>query len=457
LNVVVLALTLAPLTALGANSKAPPVEGPADDVVSEVVKSLDASAVNAVPLDKYASFGLDALAEVDRCLTHQQLGAQIVVSCNGTSTTGVWPPKSADDVAVLLSNAMRLVDPSREIRTDRQRAVARGLARAVDDPFTAYLPPEMVAAATSKNTAMFAATPGVEVWPRDPTKVREVRRGSDGSRSGIEPGDRILAIDGDSVTGLSFPEIAAKLAGANDSVARLKVKTAQGEKDFQVARTLVPESDVETTVLNGNVLYVMLPVFKQGVAQKIKQVLWDVRPSGVILDLRHDGGGFVPEGIALADLFLSDGPIASLRSRPGRPGEDYTATRQPDDVTAPLVVLVDGGSASASELFTLALKERKRAQILGTTTSGKGSVQRQIKMPDGGVLKVTVAVYVGPLGNRLAENGVTPDRFLAQASTRTVIDGGDPRGDSWVLSALDALQGAHGGRDVAFSGVGPQP
>jgi carboxyl-terminal processing protease len=460
------ALRLLPLAALalpaalllgGAKSpKLAAIEGPADETVREVIKSLEASSVERVPLERYTLFALDALAGFDRCLGRKSEGTALVLTCGSSSLTAPWPPRSSDEVAVLLSNAMRLLDPERVVRGDRTKVVARALARAVDDPFTAYLPPELVAAVTSSNTAMFAATAGVEVWPRDPSKVREVRRGSDAASAGIEPGDRILAIDDVPTAGLTLPEIGAKLQGANDSVVKLTMKTRDGDRVFRVARTMLPENEIITRQLERRVLYVMLPAFKQGSAQRIAQVLWDTRPAGVILDLRHNGGGYVPEGIALADLFLRDGTIAGVRSGPGRPTEDFQAKRDPNDVTEPLVILVDGGSASASELLAMVLKERKRAVVLGSQTAGKGSVQRQIHMPDGGILKVTAGYYVGPTGRRLDENGVTPDRFLAPAQTKTVLEGGDPRKDSWVLSALDALQGARAPIQTS-AGIGPSP
>lgn len=436
----------------------PPVEGPADETVREVIKSLEASSVERVSMDRYALFGLDALANSDRCLGRKGEAAGLVLSCGTTTWTAPWPPRTSDDVAVILSNALRLVDPAHEVRPDRVKAVARGLARAVDDPFTAYLPPELVAAVTSSRPALFSATTGIEVWPRDPTRVREVRRGTDAARAGVEPNDRIVAIDGMSTAGLTLPEIAGKMQGANDSVVKLRLKNADGERDVHVSRSVVPESDVITTRLGNGVQYVMLPAFKQGVAQRIKQILRDTAPRAVILDLRHNGGGYVPEGVGVADLFLRDGMIGGVRSAPGRPTEDYVAKTDVDDVTEPLVVLVDSGSASASELLAMALKERKRATVIGTQTAGKGSVQRQIHMPDGGVLKVTSAYYVGPLGNRLGENGVTPDRFLAPASSKTVLEGGDPARDSWILSALDALQPQKSGKGFdSSSGAGPDP
>ena len=448
--------------ALAARTSAP-VEGPPDETLREVIKSLEASSVERVSMDRYALFGLDALANLEGCLSRKAAPGSagqggLALTCGDASWTAPWPPRTSDDVAILLSNAVRLVDATREVRGDRVKAVARGLARAVDDPFTAYLPPELVAAATSSKTALFGATAGIDVWPRDPTRIRAVRRGTDAARAGVEPGDRIVAIDGTKTAGLTLPEVAGKLQGANDSVVRRVLRNGEGERKVSVARTVVPESDVVTKLLDNNVLYVMLPSFKQGSAQRIAQVLWDVRPRGVILDLRHNGGGYVPEGVGVADLFLRDGAIGGVRSAPGRPTEEYVAKTDSDDVTAPLVVLVDSGSASASELLAMALKERKRATVIGTQTAGKGSVQRQIHMPDGGVLKVTSAYYVGPLGNRLGENGVTPDRFLAPASSKTVLEGGDPKRDSWILSALDALQPSRSNKGFdSSSGAGPDP
>jgi carboxyl-terminal processing protease len=458
MNVALIVTVLAITSGWARAAPPPPIVGPADETIHEVIKSLEASAVERVVLDHFAIFGLDALADNDRCLGRKVEGARLAFTCGTASFTAPWPPKTSDEVAVLLTNAMRLVDPAREVQPDRVKTVARALARAVGDPFTAYLPPELVAAASS--SALFSATPGIEIWPRDPTKVREVRRGTDAARAGLAAGDRIVSIDNASTARLTLPEIAGRLQGQNDSVVRLRLKRGDTVRDVTVTRTSLPESDIVSVRVDADVLYIRLPSFRQGSAQRIKQVLRDVRPRAVILDLRYNGGGYVPEGIALADLFLSSGPIGGVRTAPGRPTEDYVANHDDDDVTEPLVVLVDGGSASASELLLMALSERKRAVLLGTQTAGKGSVQRQIHLPDGGVLKVTTAYYVGPKGNRLDDNGVTPDRLLAPPASTTVLEGGDPKRDSWILSALDELQGSSARKARASSGgggAGPDP
>lgn len=444
-------LTTSPARAAG------DVEGPVDETIKEVIASLDASYVEKLPLDRYALFALDALADSDRCLSRKAAPNAVVLACNGTTLTAPWPPAKPNDVAALLTNAIRLVDPQRAVSPAKVSKVARALAMASDDPFTAYLSPAMMATAASMKHGLAAATPGIDLWPRDPSRVREVRIGSDAHAKGIVPGDRIASIDGADVSALTFPEVLQRMTGPNASTVRLVVKKATTGQlsTFDVSRLLVPEDDVTTGRL-GPVLYVHIPIFKSGVAENLRQNLQAGAYAGVILDLRHNPGGLLPEGIGVLDTFLRDGVMAGVRSGPGRPTDDFVAHKDGFDTTVPLVVLIDGGSASASELTAMVLKDRGRATLLGATSAGKGSVQRQIPCPDGGFLKVTAGYYVGPTGKRLDEGGVRPHRFLAPASKRTVLEGANPLDDSWVLSALDALQEVERNA-ILYTGQGPTP
>jgi carboxyl-terminal processing protease len=420
-----------------------PESAEADETIKEVLLSLDASYVEKRPLETYARSALDALAAMDRCLQRVDEASAITLRCGPNALTAAWPPARAIDVAKLLTNAARLVDPERRVRPARVVAICRAFARATDDPFTAYLSPQSMAKAASQKSGMNAATPGIDLWPRDPSKVREVRMGSGAAAANIVPGDRILSIDGLDVDELTFPEVLQGMSGPNGSIARLRVQPGVGGPvvDKMVARLLVPEDDVRWTRLRGgSTLYIHIPVFKAGVADQVRSALGAGAYTGVVLDLRHNPGGLLPEGIGVLDTFLRDGAMAGVRSGPGRPTDDFVARKDGFDTTVPLVVLIDGGSASASELTAMVLKDRGRATVLGATSAGKGSVQRQIPTPDGGLLKVTAGYYVGPTGLRLDEGGVRPHRFLAPSPRRTALEGAPPGEDSWVLSALDALQ-----------------
>ncbi len=435
---------------------------PPNETIKEVVLSLDASFVEKVSLDRYALFGLDGLAEVDRCLGRSGGAGTLTLRCGSATHTVAWPPKKAVDVAHLLSDAARMVDPEGEIRPARVVAICRALARATDDPFTAYLSPQAMAKAATQRQGLAAATPGIDLWPRDPSKVREVRLGTDAAQKGIVPGDRIVGIDGVDVKDLTFPEVLQAMSGTSGTVARLTVRPVRGGEPRQVMvlRSTVPEDDIRWARLQGGqTLYIHIPVFKAGVAGQVRQVLGAGAYSGVILDLRHNPGGLLPEGVGVLDTFLRDGPMAGVRSGPGRPTDDFAAHKDTFDTTQPLVVIIDGGSASASELTAKVLKERNRATVIGSTSAGKGSVQRQIPTPDGGLLKVTAGYYIGPTGTRLDEGGVRPHRFLAPSQRRTALEGAPPGEDSWVLSALDALHVDE--RNALFTsggvGTGPHP
>ncbi len=459
--VLVAAIVAAPVFA----QRGPPGLGTndVDEILKEVMLSLDASYVEKVSLDRYALFALDALADLDRCLSRAGTAGGLILSCRGTSITVPWPPQKAVDVAALLSQAAVLVDPNHQIEPGRVQRLARALAMAVDDPFTAYLSPGMMAIAGTQKHGLSAATPGIDLWPRDPTKVREVRAGSDAHSKGVTAGDQILGIcksagsDCTDVAAMTFPEVLQQMSGPNGSEVNLQLKKAAGgaTRNMSVLRLQVPEDDVRVARL-GAVLYVHIPVFKSGVAEQLRQNLQAGSYVGVILDLRHNPGGLLPEGIGVLDTFLREGPMAGVRSGPGRPTDDFVAHRDGFDTTMPLVVLIDGGSASASELTAMVLKDRGRATLIGATSAGKGSVQRQIPVPDGGLLKVTAGYYVGPTGKRLDEGGVRPHRFLAPATRRTVLEGANPFDDSWVLSALDVLQEVE--RNVVlYTGTGPAP
>ena len=418
---------------------------PPDETLKEVVLSLDASSMERIATEEWAIAGLDALAGFDACLQRRYDKGALTLVCAGRSLTANWPPRKPLDVALLLSDAARLVDPEQQVRAVRVERMARALAMAVDDPYTAYLPPSMVAIQQETlGHALATATPGLDLWPRDPTRVRNVLPGSDAAKHGLVPGDRVLAIDGAEVAVMTLPEILQKLQGSNQSTVKLIVNSVErggsaGNREVIVKRTLVAERDVMRRQL-GSVLYLHIPIFKAGVAETVQKALQASSSTKLILDLRHNPGGLLPEAIALLDVFLRDGRIAGVQAGPGRRSEEFLAQRDPFDIAHPVVVLVDSGSASASELCAVVLQERHRATVLGATTAGKGSVQQQIRLPDGGMLRVTVGAYTGPSGRRLDEGGVRPDRFLAPPTSRTVLDGANPLADSWVLSALDTLR-----------------
>ncbi len=177
-----------PAKAAAAKGGRPWAEQGPDDTLNEVVASLEASSIARVSLDRYALAGLDALADREPCFGRKLVGATMHLTCDARSVEGPWPPASSSDVASLLTNAVRIVDPQHVVAYTRVKAVARALANAVGDPYTGYLPPELVAKGTASSYAMNGSA-GIEVQAREPTRVRAVAPLSDAEKEGLVDGD----------------------------------------------------------------------------------------------------------------------------------------------------------------------------------------------------------------------------------------------------------------------------
>lgn len=438
--------------------------GDGRELLKEVVLSLHASSVNPPSLEKLATAGLRAAQEKSPCLRVMRKPAAMKLVCNGRSKQVAWPPITGRAVAELLGDTLAVIDDDGKVHASRAAWIARAVANSARDPYTAYLDPQTVAKLkTSQNSRL--STPGIELSPRDPTLIRETRPGSDAAREGLKEGDHILAVDGRDAGKMTYAELAARLTGPTGSTVKLDVRPTKDDgslgpkKSVVLSRHLIPEPLVNADDLPGGAVFVRVSQFAPGVARMVAQEILERRPTKVVLDLRHNPGGLIQEGVALLDLFFSEGAIGGVRPRQGRPPEDFHAAHQPTDQSVKLVVLIDGGTASASELVSMVLKERGRATILGSSSIGKGSVQKVIRMPDGGVLRVTSAYYTGATGQPLPLMGVRPHRFLSPPSGRTVLEGGSAAHDSWVLSALDVLEGGlrvseRGGRRSFY---GPMP
>lgn len=424
-------------------SKAEAKTAPQSDaikVIHEVVFNMDATGYPRPSLAKMAEAGLTALVDSRPGLSLQVKGQTVHATLRDGGQVRVrWPPNRARAVVEAIENVAALGFPDGMPRAVTED-VARAIAASAHDPYTTYISP-----AESKRlhvaSAREEATPGIELSPYEPTRIREVRPGSGAQRAGVAAGDTIVTIDGHLAKTLSLSQLGSYLFGPPNSKLRLKIRRRADRKvrSVTVRRSLMPEEDVSFENLPDGILYVRLAAFAPNIAQKVAQALWEFRPRGVVLDLRHNHGGLIEEGAALLDLFFSQGPLAAIKVRKGRPSRHFNATRAPTDVRVPLAILIDGASASASELVSMVVKERDRGTVLGSRSVGKGSVQELIRLPDGGYLRVTNGAYVGPRERPLPKAGMTPDLFLAPPRGRTVLEGGSPMRDAWVLSAVDVV------------------
>jgi carboxyl-terminal processing protease len=240
------------------------------------------------------------------------------------------------------------------------------------------------------------------------------------SKAGIEAGDYITHIDGKSVVGMSLKDAVDKLRGAVDTKVTIKVKRGDKEPfDVTLTRAVITIKSVRSRT-EGNVGIIRITSFTEqtdvGVRAAIdsfKQKLGD-KLVGVVLDLRNNPGGLLDEAIAVSDEFLDHGEIVSTRGRGGKVTSRFSA--KPGDAISgkPMIVLINGGSASASEIVAGALQDHRRAIIMGTQSFGKGSVQTIIPLGNQGAMRLTTARYYTPSGRSIQAVGVTPDIHVDQ-------------------------------------------
>jgi carboxyl-terminal processing protease len=251
----------------------------------------------------------------------------------------------------------------------------------------------------------------------DGVVVLKVLPGSPAAREGLQRGDRILAIDGEPLEAASFDEVKQLFDGDQGQASEMEVLRDGWEAPQQVrtAREQVHVPATESGLLEGDVMYVRLIDFQQRAAAELEADLTrlqeqaEVPWAGLILDLRDNTGGLLGEAVGVTDLFLDEGVIVSVRGR--RDGvTTHTATPGGVPSELPVAVLINGMSASASEIVAGALQDTGRAVLIGTPSYGKGSVQQLYRNPDGSALKLTVARYHRPSGAPIeARKGLVPD------------------------------------------------
>jgi carboxyl-terminal processing protease len=251
---------------------------------------------------------------------------------------------------------------------------------------------------------------------------------SPAEQSGIHDGDRITAVDGQATKSLSTDEAASMLTGAEGSTVRVQVNSPnQAPREVTVRRASVEVPSLEGVRIlapaeaNGaaGVAYVKIPAFQKTTATDLEQALWDLHGKGMrslIIDLRGNPGGLLTAAVEIADKFIADGGIVSTKGRSEQENFSYRAHR-PGTWRVPLVVLIDGDSASASEIFAGAIKDSGRGKIIGQRSYGKGSVQGIFPLGKSGAgARLTTAKFYSPSGRAIANVGVTPDIDVRRAT-----------------------------------------
>jgi carboxyl-terminal processing protease len=247
------------------------------------------------------------------------------------------------------------------------------------------------------------------------------------ARAGLKPGDLITRLDGAPVLGMTLPQAVEKMRGPVNSDIKLTIRRA-GRSSFDVTltRAEIKIKSVRSHLIDGDIGYVRITSFSEqtdvGLTEAIKKLNQQSgdKLRGIVLDLRNNPGGLLDQAVAVANAFLSQGEIVSTRGRHPDDAQRFDA-RPGADIAAglPVVVLINGGSASASEIVAGALQDHHRAVLLGTRSFGKGSVQTIIPLPGHGAMRLTTARYYTPSGRSIQAQGIEPDIVVAAAKIET--------------------------------------
>lgn len=284
------------------------------------------------------------------------------------------------------------------------------------DPYSAYLSPERYRELEIGTSGEFGGV-GMEVAVENGVlKVVSPIEGSPADLAGIKPGDLITEIDGKPTQGMVVFDAVKLLRGPKGSKVTITVtREGEGSRDINLTRDVIHIKSVKYELLDDNIGYVKISQFQENVSDELKDALSKLEHEnggslrGLVLDLRNNPGGLLDEAIKVVDQFIDKGLIVSVRGRTSNQSKEYYATKGDSKQSVSLVVLVNKGSASASEVVAEALQDSKRATIVGSKTFGKGSVQTIIQLDDGSGLKLTTAKFYAPSGRSISDVGVTPD------------------------------------------------
>ena len=278
------------------------------------------------------------------------------------------------------------------------------------------------------------------------------------ARAGLKPGDLITHLDGDPVQGMTLPEAVEKMRGPVSSEIKLTIRR-EGKDPFDVklVRATIKIQSVRSHLEGDNIAYVRITTFNEQTDVGLNNAMKNLKQQaggkllGVILDLRNDPGGLLDQAVAVADAFLEKGEIVSTRGRRSEDAQRYNA--RPGDIAAglPVAVLINGGSASASEIVAGALQDHHRAILLGTRSFGKGSVQTIIPLPGHGAMRLTTARYYTPSGRSIQAKGIEPDIVVEAAKIEKTPD----KGEAKVATASDLKRDDSGDGGAEQSSVDP--
>jgi carboxyl-terminal processing protease len=352
------------------------------------------------------------------------------------------PPEEADDLFAPFWEAWDIVhrDYVDQPLDDEilMRGAIQGAIDAIGDPQTSYMDPDTYFQA---NIPLEGSYEGIGAWVDTEGEFLTIvspMPGSPAEEVGLEPGDLVIAIDGEDVTGIDPNLVVRRVLGPAGSIVVLTIQRGETVLEFEIERGSIEVPSVQSEMLDGNIGYIQLFTFSAGASDALRQTIRTLDRDGAeafILDLRGNGGGYLNAAIEVSSEFIADGLILTEKFGDGTE-QTYEASGRGLATDIPLVVLINAGSASASEIVAGAIQDYERGFIVGETSFGKGSVQNWVPLAnEQGAVRVTVARWFTPNGTLIDGEGLTPDYEIG-LTEEDFAEGLDPQLDK----ALELLQ-----------------
>lgn len=302
-----------------------------------------------------------------------------------------------------------------EVKTEDliQKAI-QGMVSSLD-PHSSFLPPEAFEELQMDTKGEFGGIGIVITTKNGLLTVISPIEGTPAFKAGIQAEDVIVEVDGESTKDMMLWEAVKRMRGPKGETVLIKVlrKGSSDPMEFSLVRDMIPIDSVRYALVKPGYAYIWVTNFRESTTDDLKKALDEVKKAGelkgLVLDLRGNPGGLLDQAISVSDLFLDEGDIVSIQGRKNVTPQVYKARKGGTEPAYPIVVLINAGSASASEIVAGALQDHKRAVILGTTSFGKGSVQTVRPLKDGYALKYTIARYYTPSGRSIQAAGIEPD------------------------------------------------
>ena len=311
-------------------------------------------------------------------------------------------------------------------QSDAMDAAINGVLQSLD-PYSSYMSPETFKEMETETSGEFGGL-GIEVGMEfGVVKVITPMDGSPAAKEGVKAGDYIVKIDGIQVQGKTLSEAVELMRGPVGSDLEITIRR-KGEKKalvFKITREIIEVKSVKSKIIDNTVGYIRLTSFNENSSRQIRDKIKKFKNKKInkyVLDLRNNPGGLLSQAVKISDFFLDSGEIVSTKSRKSSENKKYFAKTGDLINGKTLLVLINYGSASASEIVAGALKEHKRAIVIGENSYGKGSVQSIIPLKNRGAIRLTISKYYLPSGKSISGTGITPDIEIAENSDEFRID-----------------------------------